>query len=203
MIIHETLKNIITDMHGLHHAIQSRSPLSCPNNLSVSKNSTTLNNGPLKRCMSSAASTSLTLMSVNPQICFILIEILNIKQNLKRLQKSASTHIHASQHVALLEQKRLMSVGLITKNKQFRCKSWTSKDRKPHSSLVSHNEYRNPPSPEDLHTFPYVVFASQFLCMPLMGKLKAALFSPTHTLRTTRASGLFHEYYTHIINLYL
>lgn len=83
-------------------------------------------------------------------------------------------HTHASQHVALLEQKkRLMSVGLITKNKQFSCKSWTSKDRKPHSSLVSHNEYRNPPSPEDLHTFPYVVFASQFLCMPLMGNLEA------------------------------
>lgn len=96
-----------------------------------------------------------------------------------------------------------MSVGLITKNKQFSCKSWTSKARKPHSSLVSHNEYRNPPSPEDLHTFPYVVFASQFLCMPLMGNLEAALFSPTHALRTTRASGLFHEYYTHIINLYL
>lgn len=95
-----------------------------------------------------------------------------------------------------------MSVGLITKNKQFSCKSWTSKNRKPHSSLVSHNEYRNPPSPEDLHTFPYVVFASQFLCMPLMGNLEAALFSPTHTLRT-RASGLFHEYYTHNKSLFM
>lgn len=80
MIIYEKLKNIITDMHGLHHAIQSRSPLSCPNNLSVSKNFRTL-----KRCMSSAASTSLTLMSLNPQICFTLIAGLNIKQNLKLL----------------------------------------------------------------------------------------------------------------------
>lgn len=119
------------------------------------------------------------------------------------LEVCLHTHIHASQHVALLEQKkRLMSVGLITKNKQFSCKSWTSKDRKPHSSLVSHNEYRNPPSPEDLHTFPYVVFASQFLCMPLMGNLEAALFSPTHTLRTI-ASGLFHEYHTHNKSLFM
>lgn len=105
--------------------------------------------------------------------------------------------------MALLEQKkRLMSVGLITKNKQFSCKSWTSKDRKPHSSLVSHNEYRNPPSPEDLHTFPYVVFASQFLCMPLMGNLEAALFSPTHTLSEQQELLVYSMNIIHTINLY-